>query len=101
MKCGKAVGPDGIPAEAWKCLGEIGIDFPMSLFNDIVHSNTMPEWICSILVPIYKGKGDVQDCGNYGGIKLTSHTIKIREGDGKTTEKNGKLRRGTVWVYVV
>ena len=80
MKRGKSVGPDGIPAEAWKCLGEIGIDFLMSLFNDIVHSNTIPkEWRRSILVPIYKGKGDVQDCGNYRGIKLTSHTMKIWE----------------------
>ena len=60
MKHEKAVGPDGIPAEAWKCLGEIRIDFLMSLFNDIVHSNMMPkEWRRSILVPIYKGKGDV------------------------------------------
>ena len=68
MKCGKAVGPDGIPAEEWKCLDKIRIDFLMSLFNDIVHSNMMPkEWRCSILVPIYKGKGDVQDwklCGH-------------------------------------
>ena len=71
MKCGKAVGLDGIPSEVWKCLGEIGIDFLMSLFNDIVHSNMMPkEWRHSILVPIYKEKGDVQDCGNYRGIKL-------------------------------
>ena len=23
MKSGKAVGPDGIPVEAWKCLGEM------------------------------------------------------------------------------
>ena len=26
MKKGKAVGPDGIPAEVWKCLGGVGID---------------------------------------------------------------------------
>ena len=66
MKCGKAVDPDGIPAEAWKCLGEPRIDFLMSLFNEIVHSNMMPkEWRHSILVPIYKGKGDVQNCRNY------------------------------------
>ena len=79
MKRGKAVGPDGIPAEAWKCLGKIGIDFLMSLFNDIVHSNTMPkEWRRSILVPIYKGKGDVQDCGNYRGKSLPP-TMKIWE----------------------
>ena len=37
------------------------------------------EWRNSILVPIYKNKGDVQDCGNYRGIKLMSHTMKIWE----------------------
>ena len=26
-----------------------------------------------------KEKGDIQDCGNYRGIKLMSHTIKIWE----------------------
>ena len=27
MKTGKAVGPDNIPVEAWKCLGELAIYF--------------------------------------------------------------------------
>ena len=31
----------------------------------------------SVLVPIYKEKGDVQECQNYWGIKLLSHTMKI------------------------
>ena len=36
----------------------------------------MPEeWRRSLLIPIYKNKG----CGNYRGIKLMSHTMKVRE----------------------
>ena len=27
----------------------------------------------------FKGKGDIQECKNYRGIKLISHTFKIRE----------------------
>ena len=37
----------------------------------------MPEdWRNSVITPIYKEKGDIQDCGNYQGIKLMSHTMK-------------------------
>jgi len=40
----------------------------------------MPEeWRRSILVPIYKNKGDIQSCTNYRGIKLMSHTMKLWE----------------------
>ena len=31
------------------------------------------------MVPICKGKGDVLKCNNYRGIKLMSHTMKLRE----------------------
>ena len=37
------------------------------------------EWRKSVLIPIYKNKGDAQCCGNYKGIKLMSHTIKVWE----------------------
>ena len=37
------------------------------------------EWRKSILVPIYKNKGDIQSCTNYRGIKLMSHTMKLWE----------------------
>ncbi|KAK3532715.1 hypothetical protein QTP86_028084, partial [Hemibagrus guttatus] len=58
MKSGKAVGPDNIPVE----------------------SERMPEeWRRSVLVPIFKNKGDVQSCSNYRGIKLRSHTMKLWE----------------------
>ncbi|KAL5195329.1 putative serine/threonine-protein kinase [Glycine soja] len=40
----------------------------------------MPEeWRRSTLVPIYKNKGDIQNCANYRGIKLMSHTMKLWE----------------------
>jgi len=39
----------------------------------------MPEEWRSILVPIYKNKGDIQSCTNYRGIKLMSHTMKLWE----------------------
>ena len=39
----------------------------------------MPEEWRSVLIPIYKNKGDAQCCGNYRGIKLMSRTMKVRE----------------------
>jgi hypothetical protein len=36
-------------------------------------------WRKSTLIPLYKNKGDVQDCANYRGIKLMSHTMKLWE----------------------
>ena len=80
MKGGKATGPDGIPIEVWRCLGDIAIVWLTKLFNRIFRSNKMPEeWRRSILVPIYKNKGDIQSCTNYRGIKLMSHTMKLWE----------------------
>ncbi|KAK3548323.1 hypothetical protein QTP70_010196 [Hemibagrus guttatus] len=80
MKSGKAVGPDDIPVEVWKCLGEAAVEFLASLFNRVLESERMPEeWRRSVLVPIFKNKGDVQSCNNYRGIKLMSHTMKVWE----------------------
>ena len=74
MKGGKAMGPDGIPIEVWRCLGDVAIVWLTKLFNHIFWLNKMPdEWRRSILVPIYKNKGDIQSCTNYRGIKLMSH----------------------------
>ena len=40
----------------------------------------MPEeWRSSVLKTIYINKIDAQYCGNYRGIKLMSHTIKVLE----------------------
>jgi hypothetical protein len=66
MKGGKAMGPDGIPIEVWMTLGDVAIVWLTKLFNLIFQSNKKPdEWRRSILVPIFKNKGDVQSCTNY------------------------------------
>jgi hypothetical protein len=68
MKGGKAMGPDGLPIEVWRSLRDVAIVWLTKLFNLIIQSNKMPdEWRWSILVPIFKNKGDVQSCTNYRG----------------------------------
>ncbi len=80
MGTSKAVGPDQIPIEVWRSLGEIGVGWLTNLFNNIMSTGKMPEdWRSSVVVPVYKNKGDVQECGNYRGIKLLSHTMKLWE----------------------
>ena len=80
MKGGKAVGPDNLPVEVWKTLGDTGVKFLTRLFNQLLEGKRMPdEWRTSTLVPIFKNKGDIQCCGNYRGIKLMSHTMKLWE----------------------
>ena len=78
MKNNKATGPDEIPVEAWRALGGEGVDLLWDLMIKI-EEHIPDEWRESVLVPIYKEKGDVQECQNYRGIKLLSHTMKIWE----------------------
>ena len=80
MKVGKAVGTYGIPMENRKSLGEKGIGWVADFFNVILKTAKMPkEWRHSTIIPLYKNKGDVQNCNSYRGIKLLSHTKKLWE----------------------
>ena len=80
MKKGKAQGPDDIPVEVRIALGNKGVEFLVSFFNRLLQGEKMPdEWRKSVLVPLYKGKEDIKEFGNYRGIKLISHSMKLRE----------------------
>ena len=79
MKSRKVVGLDGISTKVWRCLGEMGVRWLTNLFNKIWLTKKMPnEWRKSILVPLYKNKGDIQS-SNYHEIKLKCHTTKLWE----------------------
>jgi Reverse transcriptase (RNA-dependent DNA polymerase) len=80
MKTNMVLGPDDILIEVWRCIGDIAIVWLTKLFNIIFRSNKMSdEWRRTILVPIFKNKGDIQSCTNYRGIKLISHIIELWE----------------------
>ena len=80
MKRTKAVGPDNIQIEVWRGLREEGIRWLTNLFNTILRTHKMlEEWRNNTLIPLFKKKGDAQVCGNYKGIKLLSHTLKLWE----------------------
>ena len=60
--------------------GEIGVKVMMELCQPVLDERGMPdEWKASVIVPIFKGKGDVMSCGSYRGVKLLEHAMKIVE----------------------
>ena len=76
MKNGKAAGPDNLPIEVWKSLGRTGVNFLKEALNKITDEEKIPDiWRKSILIPIFKNKGDIMNCGNYLGIKLMCHSM--------------------------
>ena len=53
MRVGKAVGPDEIPVEVWKIVGEKAITWLQRLFNRLLLEEQMPrEWRESWVVPL-------------------------------------------------
>ena len=61
MKKGKAVGPDKLPEEIWKCMEKMEIKFLTRLFNRLLMGERMPEkWRMSVLIPIYRTHSAVE-----------------------------------------
>ena len=80
MRCGKAAGISELTAEMLKASGDIGVDLVTNHLNDIVYECRVPdEWLRSVIVNVYKGKGDALERGNYTGIKLLDQVMKIME----------------------
>ena len=79
-KNGKATGPSEVASDVLKCSGEAGVRWVTDLCNAIVREGAKPkDWRKSWMLSIYKGKGDVLDCGFQGGIKLIDHIMKVLE----------------------
>ena len=85
MKNGKAVGPDDIPVEVWKCLGEIALEFLTKLFNRTMESERMPEeYMC------------VNERQVKGTVKMQGEEVEKVEDFkylGSTVQSNGECGR--------
>ena len=80
MKSGKATGTSGVSVEMIVASGEIGVKVMMELCQCVLDGREMPDdWKTSVIVPIFKGKGDVMSCGSYRAVKLLEHAMKIVE----------------------
>ena len=80
MKVGKAAGPSEVCLEMLIASGDLGIKVMVELCQRVLDGNGMPpEWATSVVVPIFKGKGDAMSCGAYRGVKLLEHAMKLVE----------------------
>ena len=80
MKKGKATGCSGLSVDLMSSLGEQGLRMMTEMMEAVWREGKIPrEWEKSEIVPIYKQKGDPLDCGNYQGIKLLEHMLKVME----------------------
>ena len=80
MKLGKAAGPSEVNMDMIMASGKFGVGVLKKLCQRVLDGKGMPEeWKTSVVVPIFKGKGDVVDCGAYRGVKLLEHAMKIVE----------------------
>ena len=52
----------------------------MELCQSVLDGRRMPnDWAPSVVIPIFKWKGDAMNCMAYRGVKLLEHAIKIVE----------------------
>ena len=78
LKNNKACGVDNIINEFLKNCPDIIYDILVLIFNIILHTGIIPKtWTVSLIQPIYKGKGSVNDPDNFRGISLISCIAKI------------------------
>ena len=63
-----------------KSSGAAGISYITHLFNLIIRERKIPsDWDKSVILNLFKGKGDATDRGNYRGLKLLEHSMKLIE----------------------
>ena len=80
MKLGKVARPSEVNMDMIIASGKFGVGVIMKLCQRVLDGKGMPEeWKTNVVVPIFKGKGDVMDCGAHTGVKLLEHAIKIVE----------------------
>ena len=80
MKQGKAAGLSEVTTEMIVAGGRIAEEVMLQLYQRLLDGKGIPnEWKTSVVVPIFKGKGDVMNCGSYRGVKLLKHGMKIIE----------------------
>ena len=84
MILGKASELSVVSMEMINASGKVGIVVMMKLCQRVLSGKGKPEdWKSGVMVLIYKGKGDVTNCGSYRGEDLVEHGMKMLKEDGR------------------
>ena len=58
---------------------KVGNDMMMKLCQRVLDGKgVLEDWNTSVMVPIYKGKGDVRNCSVYRAVKLLEHGRSLK-----------------------
>ena len=78
MTPGKSADSSVIIVGMLKAAGSKGIGFLREFIKSVVKHGKIPEdWDMSFILNLYNGKGDAFNRGNYRGLKLTKHVMKV------------------------
>ena len=78
LKNGKAAGKDEVTGEMIKGGGYRVVDLIWNPCNMAFESGVVAEdWRSAVIVPLYKGNGEVTECSNYKSITVISVVGKI------------------------
>ena len=78
LKQSKAPGICGIHAELLKAGGNAALVSMHAVLCSAWNTGIIPtDWKRGLVVPLWKGKGDRQDCNNYRGVTLPSVPGKV------------------------
>ena len=80
MKLEKEAGPSEVNMDMIMASGKFGVGVIKKLCQRVLDGKGMPEdRKTSVVVPIFKGKEDVINCGAYRGVKPLEYAMKIVE----------------------
>jgi len=78
MKRLKATGLSGLIAEMIQAIGHIGTQWILDLCNGFLKEGCIiVDWKSSVVLPVYKGKGDPMECRSCRAIKLLEHAMMV------------------------
>ena len=80
-----------------KAAGEDSVEAAREPVEAVFSNGTTPrDWEESVIINLFKGKGEALERGNYCGLKLIDQAMKLRESDGYPDSSNGGHRRHAV-----